>query len=205
VADDKQPLSTSEIVRLIGVANDNREQQTARLMRMVPTESAGADQAGLISKLERYEARDALLKEFQWQCGQRHSGKIAAIDPLLVHTVKDWGFRIFMRPRPIQALEYFLGLRRRPGKRAKPDAAEREFEIALAVVRKMGLATDPKSKRMTLEKAAAVVATEHDRPDAADYFVNIYKRHRKAAKAAAFLERDPVVLGPDPLADILPD
>jgi hypothetical protein len=57
------------------------------------------------------------------------------IDPLLVQGLKAWVFRIFLQPNSISALERLLGIRRRPGKRAKN--TDRDFWIAVAVAGKM--------------------------------------------------------------------
>jgi hypothetical protein len=72
------------------------------------------------------------------------------IDPLLVQGLKAWVFRIFLQPNSISALERLLGIRRRPGKRAKN--TDRDFWIAVAVARKM------KPGGMTLENASYEVA-----------------------------------------------
>jgi hypothetical protein len=216
-------LTTACVVRLIGIANETRDQQAARLMRMVPGKIASAEDAGIVSIEKRHKARKILIREYQrqrQQIEQQAANQVGlrfwahyetpplsfgGIDPLLMQAVKDWGARLFAERQTIQALEYFLGERKRAGKHAKPETAERDFEIALAIVRKMGLATDPKSERMTLDDAANAVATERGQRGSADSFANIYKRYRIAARAAFFLERDRIVSGPDPLADILPD
>jgi hypothetical protein len=57
------------------------------------------------------------------------------IDPLLLQGLKAWAFRIFLQPNSISALERLLGIRRRPGKRAKN--TDRDFWIAVAVAGKM--------------------------------------------------------------------
>jgi hypothetical protein len=155
----------AKIVQLIGIADNNSHQK-------------------------RHKARKALLREFRRQCQQFGSEKITTIDPLLVQAVKDWGFRIFTKPHPVQAVEDFLGLRPKPGKRAKPETADRDLQIAIDVVNAMRekLSATKWLKRMTLEKAAASVAPDYGFD--ADYIIEIYKRHHIAAKCVVAFEQE---------------
>jgi hypothetical protein len=179
----RKPLPTAEIVRLLGIANDNRDQQAAQLRRMVPDKISGIADEELPTEAERYKARKDLLKEFQWQYQQVGGKQIAAIDPYLVQAVKDWAFRIFAKPKPARELEYFFGMRQRPGKR--PANVNRNFQITADVIAKMDAG-------MTLENAAAAVASTC--PLTVESIATIYKRYQRALRSRQLEERAVVAM-----------
>jgi hypothetical protein len=173
---------TARIARLIGIANESRKRAT---MHGVVFE--------LPTKAERQRARRILLRLYRWQWKRVERKELASVHPLVWQTVNDWGFRIFAAPDPILALEHFLGARQRPGKRARLETAERDFEIAVAVFKKMNTSISPKNapsgarvvaaKRMSLEKAAKEVASEYGLER--ETVQKIYKLHRKEVRADA--------------------
>ena len=150
VQQSKLPLTQIQIIELLGIANGNCD----------------------ATVVERQEARKDLLSEFQWQWEQLDLKQIMQIDPLLVQGMKDWGFRIFAEPDPVLALEIFLGVRQRPGKRAKN--ADRNSQITVDVIEKM-------SAGITLATACVDVAPKYGlEPESIE---KIYKRYRVAVKS----------------------
>jgi hypothetical protein len=129
------------------------------------------------SERERRIACKKVLREFRFQWQRLGRGEITRIDPLLAQYINNWGYRIFSNPKPISALEQFLGAREKRGKRAKN--VERDFQIAVAVVEK-------RKSGMTLEGASEAVASEFAAKNIAlevESITKIYKRNHIEAKA----------------------
>ena len=140
-----------------------------------------------ITEGERVQAVSELLREFRAQIVRFGRNEITHIDRLLEQGIKDWGLRIFAAKNPVLALEKLLGTRQKRGKRASAKIADRDFQIAVDVVKEMREKTSEKTwrKRMGLEKAAEAVAQKYRL--GAERIQKIYKRHRVAARAEVAL------------------
>jgi hypothetical protein len=79
----------------------------------------------------------------------------------------------------VLALKTFLGLRQPRGKRVKN--AERDVEIAVAVLETKDRMSLERKKRVSLDRVAEEVAETCGLER--DYVLKLYKRHRLAAKA----------------------
>ena len=122
---------------------------------------------------ERIEAVKRLICEYQLQIAEYKRRERAAIDPLLMQGVGDWGRYIFAQANPEMALGRLLGTKQKPGKRATN--TDRNADITLAVIAEM-------EGGMTLEEAVTAVATDHCLAE--DTIRKIYARRKSEARAA---------------------
>jgi hypothetical protein len=84
------------------------------------------------SEGERIEAARRIWHEYRLQVAEYRDGEREVVDPILMQAVGGWGLDIFAQADPDWALVRFLGLRQRPGKRAKNE--ERNGSITLAMI-----------------------------------------------------------------------
>jgi hypothetical protein len=174
VANGNREASESErreaIAQLIGEFRSQCEQAAREIKDHKKTRAAFIGEAEAAGTIPVARITDLKITAGKITTELDALGAGPVIDPLLVQGLKAWAFRIFLQSNSISVLERLLGIRRRPGKRAKN--TDRDFPIAVAVAAKM-------KSGMTLENASYEVAEKHWLQ--ADNVSKIYTRNREAA------------------------
>lgn len=179
----RKPLSTAEIARLFDIANDTRKRHAATLTKLVPQlnpkgeKVSGAEKDGFPTEAKRQEARRALLAEYrrQWESGRKSR---QSPDRFLLQGIIAWALQVFTQPNPARALEYFLGLRQRPGKR--PANVDRDLQITTDIIEQMNAGK-------SLDDATVALAEHYSLT--AESIARIYKRHQRTMRSRVIEER----------------